>query len=62
MGRPPGADNQARGPPGVPSVLLERRSDSTERRIAEQMALIGVAVVAYFPDILLCGYFGWAGP
>jgi hypothetical protein len=43
-------------------VLLERRSDSTERRIAEQMALIGVAVVAYFPDILLCGYFGWAGP
>jgi NodT family efflux transporter outer membrane factor (OMF) lipoprotein len=73
MGRPPAELTIRRAelrryvpivPPDVPSVLLERRPDiaGSERRIAAQNALIGVAVTAYFPDITLSGFYGWVGP
>jgi NodT family efflux transporter outer membrane factor (OMF) lipoprotein len=73
MGRPPAELTIRRAqlrryvpitPPGVPSVLLERRPDiaGAERRIAAQNAVIGVAVTAYFPDITLSGFYGWIGP
>lgn len=50
-------------PPDAPMSLLERRPDiaAAERRVQMQSALIGVAVVAYFPDISLSGLFGWMG-
>jgi NodT family efflux transporter outer membrane factor (OMF) lipoprotein len=46
----------------VPSVLLERRPDvaQAERTVAQQSALIGVAVAAYYPDVSLSGMFGYA--
>ena len=51
-------------PPGIPSMLLERRPDiaGAERTMAAQNALIGAAVTAYFPDISLSGQYGWLGP
>ena len=46
----------------VPSMLLERRPDvaQAEREVAQQSALIGVAVAAYYPDVSLSGAFGYA--
>jgi NodT family efflux transporter outer membrane factor (OMF) lipoprotein len=72
IGRPPAELTIRKGelarhvpvvPPGVPSLLLERRPDiaGAERLVAAQSALIGAAVVAYFPDITLSGFFGWVG-
>jgi NodT family efflux transporter outer membrane factor (OMF) lipoprotein len=49
-------------PLDLPSVLLERRPDiaQAERTVAQQSALIGVAVAAYYPDVSLSGIFGYA--
>jgi NodT family efflux transporter outer membrane factor (OMF) lipoprotein len=49
-------------PLDLPSMLLERRPDiaQAERTVAQQSALIGVAVAAYYPDVSLSGMFGYA--
>jgi NodT family efflux transporter outer membrane factor (OMF) lipoprotein len=50
-------------PVTLPSALLERRPDvaQAERTVAQQNALIGAAVAAYYPDISLSGMLGYLG-
>jgi NodT family efflux transporter outer membrane factor (OMF) lipoprotein len=73
VGRPPADLGIRRGalpqsppaiPVGLPSSLLERRPDiaAAERVVAEQNALIGVAVAAYYPSITLSAAGGFSGP
>ena len=57
------ATNVPVAPPGLPSVLLERRPDiaASERMMQQENALIGVQIAAYYPDISLSALGEYAG-
>jgi NodT family efflux transporter outer membrane factor (OMF) lipoprotein len=61
---PPGTltSNVPVPPPGMPSLLLQRRPDiaAAERTMQEENALVGVAVGAYYPDLSLSALGGYS--